>query len=544
MVWMTFIAWMKHTLCDELMIDTVPCRVLTENDKILGVDGIGQVLLKLQLGARVPSPVMKAYEKSRDDKGLACLGNMTEKMNATTDRFGQIVTRVINEKKMTDLYLNSGKYLGQRIKRFDVGTLALLLSAFSFFMSTTGLVVNGFRLNSAEARLQVMSEHIDKLNERQRTISNNVNYLFENNQFMGIEQDLMIDYINGIKTIYSCEYLNLFFDSIFSKLENRLKYVLDAIFARKLTHDIIDRYSLDELTSQSYFSDTIYLVNPSQLYDLGRLDPISYRDHSLTFMLSFPIIKRRYDFKSIKILESPQSLLLTKSGYELYHSFLIPANASLKNLSSVIDEIRSSRNCIKTNTFTACDGNSMIAHEEKLCILSLVNGIDQHCFRRNVHVFDFNVAYDNDHALIYLKENSRIENAQGKVSHVVRNDSEKCVYLNKQKGLLVRSNYREEKLFIDDMSFSVASKDIELSFTYMEPVFIENFSRPIFNRTNVFVPMNFNDPIPSEVLEIAAIAISSVVFLILLFMFICRFANCKRSQTVNANNLFPMASQS
>ena len=539
MIWMLFVAWMEMTIGEELLLPTIPCRVLTENEKILGVDGIGQVLLKLELGVQIPSPLINAYERSRDEKGLACLGNMTEKLNVTTDRFGQKVTRVINEQKMTDLYLNSGQFIGNRIKRFDVGTLALLLSAFSFFMSTTGLVVNGVRLNNAEARLKVMSEHIDRLKERQQTVSNNINYLVENDEFMGIEQDMMIDYINGIKNVYSCELLNLFFDSIYSKLEDRLKYILDAIFARKLTHDIIDRYSLDELTSHSYFSNTIFLINPSRLYDMGRLDPISFQGRSLTFMLSFPLIRRQFEFKSVTIMESPQSLLLTKNNFDQFHNFLIPANASLGNLSNVIDEIRSSRNCIKTNTFTACDGNSLIAHEEKLCIISLVNGIDQHCFRRNVHVFDFNVNYADDHALIYLKKDSRIVNTQGQVVHVVHNHSEKCVYLSKRKDLIIRSVYREEKLFPDDMSFSIASKNIELSYTFMEPVVIENFSRPIFNRTSTFIPMNFIDAIPSQILEIVAIAISSVVFLILLFLFIYRFANCKRRATVDANSLFP-----
>ena len=105
--------------------------------------------------------------------------------------------------------------------------------------------------------------------------------------------------------------------------------------------------------------------------------------------------------------------------------------------------------------------------------------------------------------------------------------------------MIIRSVYREEKLFPDDMSFSIASKNIELSYTFMEPVVIENFSRPIFNRTSTFIPMNFIDAIPSQILEIVAIAISSVVFLILLFLFIYRFANCKRRATVDANSLFP-----
>ena len=214
-IWMFLAAWTASSLGEEtLMIDGLPCRMLLAKDKVLGMDGVGQILILFDLGSKLPNRLLKVYQRGNDVKGEHCLSNMTTSLNLTIGNFGRKVNQLMNEGRMTSLYLSDKKFIGDRQKRLDFGTLALLFSAFSFFISTTGLVVNGLRLNSVESRLQLMSQHIHDLKSKQQGIVNNLEYLYENDEFLGIERDLMIDYVNGIKEVHSCDYLRLFFDAL------------------------------------------------------------------------------------------------------------------------------------------------------------------------------------------------------------------------------------------------------------------------------------------------------------------------------------------
>ena len=153
-------------------------------------------------------------------------------------------------------------------------------------------------------------------------------------------------------------------------------------------HSLISGDALRKMTTNAFFEDSIYLINPSELYTLGQLDVVSFKQDVVTFMLTFPFIRRTYEYKAIEIVESPVSLLLSKSDFNRFHSFLIPINVPLTNVSFALDEIRSTQNCIRTKQFLACDGFSFLPNEEKLCIGSLIGSFDRHCDKRDVHVFD------------------------------------------------------------------------------------------------------------------------------------------------------------
>ena len=145
-------------------------------------------------------------------------------MNLTVSGFGQKIGRLLREDQMTELYLNDERFMPSRFKRFDPGTLALLISALSFFIATTGLIVEGVRMNDMEDRLRLLSQHIDELRANQKDIYNSVEYLYEDGQFLGIEKDIMGDYVNGLKTTHSCEFLRVRGDTVIMKLESQYHF--------------------------------------------------------------------------------------------------------------------------------------------------------------------------------------------------------------------------------------------------------------------------------------------------------------------------------
>ena len=526
---------------ERVILDTVPCRVLETRQKVLGVQGIKSILISLDLGLKLPRKMLRAYRLKGDAEGTACLGNITERLNLTVSGFGQKIGRLLREDQMTELYLNDERFMPSRFKRFDPGTLALLISALSFFIATTGLIVDGVRMNDMEGRLRLMSQHIDELRANQKNIYNNVEYLYEDGQFLGIEKDIMGDYVNGLKTTHSCEFLRVRGDTVIMKLESQLNTILDSIFSKKLMHSLISGDALRKMTTNAFFEDSIYLINPSELYTLGQFDVVSFKQDVVTFMLTFPFIRRTYEYKAIEIVESPVSLLLSKSDFNRFHSFLIPINVPLTNVSFALDEIRSTQNCIRTKQFLACDGFSFLPNEEKLCIGSLIGSFDRHCDKRDVHVFDFNVEYYKDNALVYLKEDAVIVDGRNGGKHLYQNENgnKKCVYLSKRPGLYVRSKYRTESLFPSRLFVSVHAKTVELSFTHTSvPNVIKNYSRPIFNRTKTFTPVHFAAIEDTDIVAISAIIVSTIVFTVLLIICICRFVKF-RQPTVDGNELFP-----
>ena len=156
-------------------------------------------------------------------------------------------------------------------------------------------------------------------------------------------------------------------------------------------------------------------------------------------------------------------------------------------------------------------------------------------------VFDFNVEYANDHALVYLRDESRILDAKsGKIKYRNSLNTEKCVLLSKQPDLVVESQFRSEELFLPT-AFSIFRVDNkELSYTHhLEPTVIANFTKPIFNTTKSFIPVVFDDIVKSDVLTTTAIAIASIVFIIILVIFVVKCGGCKRRPVVQGQDLFP-----
>ena len=81
-------------------------------------------------------------------------------------------------------------------------------------------------------------------------------------------------------------------------------------------------------------------------------------------------------------------------------------------------------------------------------------------------------------------------------------------------------------------------KSVDL--TFIKHAVVKNFTLPKMNVTKSYVPVIFDEVIAeSDLIEIVAIVSASIVFLILLLIFIWKFAIRRPAGVVNGNELFP-----
>ena len=519
--------------CNEVMM-LDGCRALEVTNHVLEIQSLDQILLVFDTSSTLPLEVVERFSKKGDQLGANCANNMTRRMDAVLEIFEQKIQTFGHEQKLTAIYFE--EFGLAKTKRFEAGSLALLLATISLMLSTTGLVVSQTQINDINRRLNTMSDYIDSLKNNQKIINENVAYLFEGQTFIGAEKDLIIEYMNQLKTIHSCDFMSLYFDIALAKLEMRLNVLLKEIISRQFSYDFIDLQSLEKITSHNYFQNSIYLINPSMLYKVGQIDFVSMKDRKLSVLLSFPKIDRAFKYKRVTILESPHELLFDKLNYESFHSFLMPIDIDLQNVSSDINVLRSGQNCIKNNLFEACDGNGKLTYGNTLCIAGLFKGIDSHCSKSNPFVFDFHIAYSKEGALLNMKNDAFVKDmVTQKILYKSTTENPKCIYLTARDNLIVKSIFRKEHLFPMTLSFKVVSKHYDLIHDIRE---MDNFTSPVYNHTKTYTPIVIADVVDSEVLEIVAISVSTFVMVLIIIFIMIKLGGCKKRETINGNELF------
>jgi len=258
------------TLCEETQMTEQGCRALETEEKILAIDGVDSFILSLDLNSILPSKMTNLYTKAGDELGLACLLNMTQRINHSLLTFKGKLGQFEKENQVLDEYLRLHA-LG-RHKRVEIGTWALLISLVSFALSSTGLAITEYRLNQLTTRMNIMTKHLDKMKEYQKQMNTNIEFLYEEKSFIQVQTNVLTAFVNDVQSTHACDLLKTYFEYSLSNLETRLDGIYSSIVNRKLTLDIVDRNVLDIIVQNEYFRKYIYLMNPSALYTHGQLD--------------------------------------------------------------------------------------------------------------------------------------------------------------------------------------------------------------------------------------------------------------------------------
>ena len=517
------------------MMNTSDCRSLEVGEKVLEFENLDQILLVIDLISDLPLEVAHIYANRGDGLSHSCALNMSRKVDAILSIYLQKVALFEQEQRTSKLYLN--KYAMAHSRRFDGGSIALLLAALSLALSTTGIVVSQTQINEINDRLHTMSVFIDSLQETQRQIATNIEYLYEASKFIGVEKDLLIEHINEMKAINSCNFMTANFEVALLRMEMRLNTLLKELVERKFSHDFIDLASLSIIVQHEYFRDTIYVVNPSALYNVGQIDFVSLKGSKVAALLSFPRILRSYKFKRVNIVESPTRLLFD-DNHGQYYSFLLPIDIKLKDVAQNLSKLRSGQNCLNTNIFTACNVKSVLPYDSLLCLSNLLVGSENHCITKQTSVFDFYVSYTKKGALISMNSNAFVMDIlRQRILHKSTIENHNCVYLSNRKNLIVQSDLRKLALFPMTLSFDVVPRKIGLEYRVIE---IKNFTSPAFNHTKAYTPIVIPENPENEILEMVAIIMSTIVGVIILTFCMIKLGGCNcRRETVSANEIFP-----
>lgn len=206
------------------------CRALGEKKSLLEIEGVSQFLIRYDLSTLVTHDITAAYSKTGDDRGLSCVSNMTALVNLSLLRFKKRLIDFQRERMETQFYLKSEYPVG-RSKRMGASSIAILMSVFGFALSATGLAVTEAQIQDINSRLSAMSRQIDHVRKTQRDLSANIEYLKEESEFLGFETNLLADYINQLKEIYSCDMVTGFFEVYLSAFDRRL----DGVFRDMLS---------------------------------------------------------------------------------------------------------------------------------------------------------------------------------------------------------------------------------------------------------------------------------------------------------------------
>ena len=507
-------------MCEEAQMTEQGCRALETEEKILAIDGVDSFLLNLDLNSILPSKMTNLYTKAGDELGLACLLNMTQRINHSLLAFKGKVGQFEQENRVLDEYLRSHA-LG-RHKRVEIGTWALLISLVSFALSSTGLAITEYRLNQLTTRMNIMTKHLDKMKEYQKQMNTNIEFLYEEKSFIGVQTNVLTAFVNDVQSTHACDLLKTYFEYSLSNLETRLDGIYSSIVNRKLTLDIVDRNVLDIIVQNEYFRNYIYLMNPSALYTHGQLDLISLKGSKLSVMITFPAIDRIFKHKRINIVETPKRIVLEKMSKNSFYSFLLPISVPLENASYHLEDIRSDKYCIRTRSYTACDVNSLFSYNDLLCLSSILEGNDNQCNVKKSFVFDYEVAYTTHAALIAMTGNTQIVDSRKNVVLYHKSEQKlRCTYLLAVKNLVIKSDFRQEKLFESKLVFHVQND--HASFVLPTQRAIVNLTIPKRNHTNIFkhVEMNYDED-TVDIYFIIGVTVASTVVIALVLLFVIR----------------------
>ena len=101
----------------------------------------------------------------------------------------------------------------------EPGTIAILLSILAITTASSGLVVTEKQISQINNRLEIISESIEFMQDNQRTMAENFQFLYEDSEFVGVETSMIADYVNRLKKFHSCDVLSGFFEIMVMSLE-------------------------------------------------------------------------------------------------------------------------------------------------------------------------------------------------------------------------------------------------------------------------------------------------------------------------------------
>ena len=319
-----------------------------------------------------------------------------------------------------------------------------------------------------------------------------------------------------LNTVHSCEILTSNFENVIFRFDAHLNNILSVVYDGKLDFKFLDHATLLAITQEKIFDNTIYRIAPSLLYELAKVDFVSYTHSKMNFLVSFPVISLNSEYNLIHILEIPEIVMYSQNLNMEYPSFLLPNNISIENVSSNVDLIRSTENCIKTEFFHACSLNIIV---DDPCLISVISNEKHSCI--NEHYRDtksYKYSSQNKGILVQLSDGMEIRKNNDILFDVQQHNEKICIFLPKSSDLKLISDTFEMDLF----PFTKLTMSLN-GIKARTPMIKSLLRMPKINNTKIYRPMSDEaNKATVDYLYICSISIS-IILAFMMILIICCF---------------------
>ena len=527
----------------EVMSST-GCRALEVGENAFELNGHDGVLLVLDLKSIFENRFREGYKDDID--GEKCLTRMEKRLNGTLSNFRDKVILYHESNNMLNVYLNNPALMEKR----SAGGVAIALSILDLVLTGVSYVYTDYRLNALKERILELDEQVNGLLSEQNVVANNQNFLYNEGKLLGIQKKMIVDHINGIEKVHTCDLLFMDFENKILRLEMYLDRILDGIIENKLTNEMIDFNTLELMTLDERFYQTIYRVAPMHLYKLSKIYLHSYTSNRITFVLSFPIINRRFAFKTVNVLETSESLLHGPGNSRRNFRFLIPKDAELNVTDLKVSTFRNADACLDIDGIVACQRDAILSEYSLDCLKKLLEGnVSRTCFGREKQG-NVLLAYGKHGVLVHTRSKGEVINSET-YDFVENLEKNSCSYIPKAENLVLRTKGLKLDLFREQLvwgsKWSMDAEDEKAFVNRIRNLSLPESSNPIvYNDTSYVLSKKYilvalsKLSNPWTAATVIAIALSIPVTCVMLFCCVsklCKFTGSNVNVNVGARGI-------
>ena len=513
------------------------CRAILPTGGTLQYEGIDSFMLSLNLGNQLAEEYLRRYQDSGDKVGKECMSNVYHLINSTISVFEKKFSDMEMENNLLQLYMTDASFLGKPKRSAGAVLFAVLISITNLAATSLGIAFSSLKMNDLTYRLELMSKQIKNLERNQVISQNNFEVLLEQNEFLGIQKNVIVDHVNAIKTIHACDVMQFEAKTQISKLEKQLENVLDSLYSKKLSHKLIEFETLKTVASKNIFVGTIFQIVPSLLYDFASVEMVSFRNSVITMLVSFPKIGNKFDFMRYEFIDAPKRIGIVDGNAE-FNSFLLPYGMPIDSVIDKNGAVRSAEACLTKKSMVACPN----VFPRSNCIESILrsDGIDWNCPMESALGEQSFVTFTHNGALINLRQFHYVKklNIPKMLYYAGRNET-LCIFLPKDGNLILGSlepgKKWSKKLFLDGKPQKFSLPTIYKKLPKIEPKSIENLTLANFSSTRVLEKPRFETEIDYFYLTIVPVSASVGVTLLL---FILMLLISKRCGSTDGGSLF------
>ena len=447
------------------------CTMLEENVGVFGTKGSSSILVDLDFKEHYSAGFIERYLESGDNLGEACLKQIKARIDIVMGNFMLKIQQIFDMEKGFQLWMEypeAEKLVSttpERQKRAFVAPIAIGMAILNLFGTGASLFYTASELKSLGDRVKTLEGYYERMLKEHKTIKNNIEFLYQKEEFIGVTKKVMVEHFNVISKLHSCDILSLNIETHLTKFEVYLDGLFQDIYNEKFSSRVVNLGQLVELVKRGPFYDTVYQISPPRLYEFGKLVLISHGNNKLSFMVNFPIITRKFDYRIFNIYDIDHDIKFHNYDLQNKGTFLAPYHTRLRNVHDNLDLLRSTANCLRARQFTLCKPNIVLNKEDTRCIGDLLSYTGTNLSCRVDHGRGAYSGWEFEQTrhghLVRIGPGYEVINTLTNESYVRAESETLCLYFKNGQNIGVKHNGTVEKIS-REISKVVSRPEIEI----------------------------------------------------------------------------------